>query len=246
MVYLKKVNIKGQDYWYLFHTVRQDNKFLKKSKYLGKELPKDLDEVKKEFLNEIIKNKQFREKTDTEKLIESFTPLERKVFPILKEENELNKIADKLKLKNIEVLRALSWLENKNLVKINKDEKEIINLDENGLIYFKKGFPEKQFLKLLPSNLEKLKQHLNQDEVNVAIGKLKKLNAITFEKEITITNEGKKLLKEESKEELFLKKLPLELNKLDNEDNLIYNELKLRKNIIKTDSKKIISMELTP
>lgn len=245
MVYLKKVNIKGQDYWYLFHTVRQGNKFLKKSKYLGKELPKNLEEIKKEFLNEIIKSKQFKEKSETEKLIESFTPLERKVFPVLKEENELNNIANKLKLQSIEVLRALSWLENKILLKINKEEKEIINLDENGLIYLKKDFPEEQFLKLLPSTLEKLKQHLNKDEINIAIGKLKKLNAIKFGKEIEITNEGKKLLQKESKEKLFLKKLPLDINKLNNDDKIIYNELKSRKDIIKTDTKKIITIELT-
>ena len=61
-------------------------------------------------------------------------------------------------------------------------------------IYLKKGFPEKQFLKLLPSTLENLRKHLNQDEVNASIGKLKKLNAINFKKEIVITNEGKKLL----------------------------------------------------
>ena len=145
MAYVKKVNIKGQDYWYLFHTIRQSNKFLKKSRYLGKELPKNLEEIKQEFLNELHAPK---EKSEKEKLIESLTPSERKVFPILKEENELSKIAEISRLQQIEVLRALGWLEAKNLIKINKEEKEIINLDKNGLIYLKKGFPEKQFLKL--------------------------------------------------------------------------------------------------
>ena len=179
MVYVKKVNIKGQDYWYLFHTVRQDNKFLKKSKYLGKILPKNLEQVKQEFLNEVHNPK---EKTENDKLIESLTPLERKVIPVLKEEQELNKIAEKSKLQPIEVLRALGWLEAKNLLKINKQEKEIITLDKNGLIYLKKGFPEKQFLKLLPASLEELRKHLNQDEVNVSIGSLKRKNAINFDK----------------------------------------------------------------
>ncbi|GAG05271.1 unnamed protein product, partial [marine sediment metagenome] len=39
MPYLKKVNIKGNDYFYLFHTVRDGNKFRKLSKYIGKEEP---------------------------------------------------------------------------------------------------------------------------------------------------------------------------------------------------------------
>jgi len=33
MPYVKKVKIKGKEYWYLFHTVREGNKYLKKSKY---------------------------------------------------------------------------------------------------------------------------------------------------------------------------------------------------------------------
>src|SRR3989338_1983191 len=46
MPYVKKVKIKGKDYWYLFHTIREGNKFLKRSKYLGKDLPKDVEELK--------------------------------------------------------------------------------------------------------------------------------------------------------------------------------------------------------
>ncbi|MEK6835985.1 MAG: hypothetical protein AABX55_03120, partial [Nanoarchaeota archaeon] len=248
MAYIRKVKIKGQEYWYLFHTIRQDNKFLKKSKYLGKELPKNLEQIKKEFLQEIIKSKETREtreKTQTEKLIESLTPVERKVLPILKEYNELSKVASKLKLEEIEVLRAFSWLQDKNLLKINQEEKEIISLDKNGLIYLKKGLPEKQFLKLLSSTLESLSKHLNQNEINVSIGILKRKNAISFGKQINITKEGKKLLQQESKEELFLKKLPIEISKLNDEDKSIYNELKTRKEIIKTETKKIITIELT-
>ncbi len=242
MVYLKKVKIKGRYYWYLFHTIRKDNKFLKKSKYLGRELPKNLEEIKQEFLNELTKPK---EKTENEKLIDSLSPLERKVLPLLKEENELNNIANKLKLKEIEVLRAFSWLEDKNLLKINTEEKEIISLDKNALIYIKKGLPEKQFLKLLPCTLENLRKHLIQDEINISIGILKRKNAIKFGKQIILTEQGEKFLQEESKEVLFLKKLPLEVNKLNDEENLIYNELKSRKEIIKTDIKKNIIVELT-
>ena len=242
MVYLKKINIKGRDYWYLFHTIRHEKKFIKKSKYLGKELPKDIEKIKLEFLEEITNPK---EKTEKEKLILSLTPLERKVFPILKEENNSNKISEKLKLKQVEVVRALGWLESKNLIKIDKQEKELIILDKNGMLYLKKGLPEKQFLKLLPNTLDKLKQDLSQDEINVSIGKLKRENAIIFGKEIKITKNGLSLLQKETKEELFLKKLPIELGKLNNEEKLIYDELKSRKEIIKNEVKKIIKINLT-
>ncbi|MCD4666229.1 hypothetical protein K8R47_00270 [archaeon] len=82
MVYTKKVKIKGQDYWYLFHTVRDGDKFLKKSRYLGKELPKNLDEIKADFEEEINKPDEL---TKEDKIIESLTPLERKVLPNLKD-----------------------------------------------------------------------------------------------------------------------------------------------------------------
>ncbi|MEK6932672.1 MAG: phenylalanine--tRNA ligase subunit alpha [Nanoarchaeota archaeon] len=241
MVYLKKVNIKGHEYWYLFHTVRSDDKFLKKSKYLGKNLPKDIEKIKLEFLNEITNTKKTRE----EKIIESLTSLERKIFPILKQENELNRISNVLKLQPIEVLRTLGWLENKNLITTSKEENELIEIDKNGETYLRKGLPEKQFLNLLPSNLENLKKYLSQDEINISIGKLKKQNAINFGKEITITEKGKKILKEKSKEELFLRKLPLNINKLSNEDKIIYEELKKRRDLIKDDIKKTIKVNLT-
>ena len=56
MVYVKKVKIKGIDYWYLFHTVREGEKYLKKSKYIGRELPSNIEEIKREFEEEL-KNK---------------------------------------------------------------------------------------------------------------------------------------------------------------------------------------------
>ena len=39
MPYLKKVTINNNDYYYLFHTVRDGAKFRKLSKYIGKEEP---------------------------------------------------------------------------------------------------------------------------------------------------------------------------------------------------------------
>ncbi|ODS42289.1 MAG: hypothetical protein MSIBF_02865 [Candidatus Altiarchaeales archaeon IMC4] len=59
MAYLRKVKIKGKEYWYLFQTVREGDKFKKKSKYLGKKLPekKELERIKREFLEELITTK---------------------------------------------------------------------------------------------------------------------------------------------------------------------------------------------
>jgi NADH:ubiquinone oxidoreductase subunit E len=53
MPYLKKVNINNHDYYYLFHTVRDGKKYKKLSKYLGKEIPKNIEKIKDEFSKEI-------------------------------------------------------------------------------------------------------------------------------------------------------------------------------------------------
>ena len=55
MPYLKKVRIKGIDYFYLFHTVREGDKFKKLSKYIGKEEPsgEELEKLKEEFIKKI-------------------------------------------------------------------------------------------------------------------------------------------------------------------------------------------------
>ncbi len=55
MPYLKKVNIKGNDYFYLFHTVRDGDKFRKLSKYIGKVEPsrEELKKLKEEFTRKI-------------------------------------------------------------------------------------------------------------------------------------------------------------------------------------------------
>lgn len=58
-MYLKQLTIKGQKYWYLFHTFRKAASFVKKSKYLGKKLPsqKDLDVIKAAWHEELFPRK---------------------------------------------------------------------------------------------------------------------------------------------------------------------------------------------
>ncbi len=59
MVSIKKKQIGKQTYYYLEHTVRHKGKIQKKGKYLGKKLPKNIDDMKKEFLSEIYAEKWF-------------------------------------------------------------------------------------------------------------------------------------------------------------------------------------------
>lgn len=53
MVTIKKQQKGKHSYYYLEHSYREDRKVKKKQKYLGKEIPKDIESLKKEFILEI-------------------------------------------------------------------------------------------------------------------------------------------------------------------------------------------------
>ncbi|HIG98892.1 TPA: Fic family protein [Candidatus Woesearchaeota archaeon] len=52
MVNLRVKNVGGRKYYYLEHTVRLGKRFANKRKYLGRELPKDIERLKEEFMHE--------------------------------------------------------------------------------------------------------------------------------------------------------------------------------------------------
>ncbi len=53
MVTIRKKTVDGNSYFYLEHSFRKDGKVEKKELYLGKEIPKDIEKIKKEFISEI-------------------------------------------------------------------------------------------------------------------------------------------------------------------------------------------------
>ena len=190
---------------------------------------------------------------DLNKLIQSLHPLERAVIPVLENDISLVDITKKTELKEVEVMRALQWLENKGIIKIHQILKELINLDNNGALYVMEGLPEKRFLKVLTEEdkltLDEIREngHLTKEEVNIALGLLKKKGAIEIMPgtRVDITEEGRILIDKTSLEEDFLKKLPLETNHLSEEEKYAYEELKKRKQIIRTDVLKTRYVKLT-
>lgn len=48
--------VKHKDYYYLAHSFRSDNKVIHREKYLGKEIPANLDEIKEIFLRECMQS----------------------------------------------------------------------------------------------------------------------------------------------------------------------------------------------
>jgi len=59
MVVITKKQVGNEIYYYLGHTYRSNGKVNKTEKYLGKEIPKNIEELKKEFIFEIYKEKWF-------------------------------------------------------------------------------------------------------------------------------------------------------------------------------------------
>lgn len=50
---LRKRHVRNKFYYYLEHSLRENGKILKKEKYLGTTIPKNIEEIKKEFKKEI-------------------------------------------------------------------------------------------------------------------------------------------------------------------------------------------------
>ena len=60
MVVITKKQVGGSTYFYLGHTYRIEGRLKKIEKYLGKEIPKDIEELKKKFIFEVYKEKWFK------------------------------------------------------------------------------------------------------------------------------------------------------------------------------------------
>ena len=191
---------------------------------------------------------------EIERIIATLHAYERKVLPILKETSRFEDIAAKTGLQKVEVMRALQWLQNKKLVRINKQLKEQIALDENGIKYLEKGLPEKKFLEQIEekSALDDIEKNsnLSKQELSISLGILKSKGAIEITKEngivVQITDIGKELLKRGFPEEAFIKKnFPLNSSELKDLDKLAFENLKKRNRIIKAHIVKIIDASPT-
>lgn len=181
---------------------------------------------------------------DAGKVASTLHPLERKVLPALERASTAQQLVQRTGLKEVEVMRALQWLRNKELVSLADETDEIAELDYNGKKYLKDGLPEKRFL-IAASKTGSLsgikeKADLSDEEVSVCLGILRKKAAITIIKDteikVRLTDNGKKLTEKESLEEQFLKKkFPLSTGSLKDEERFALGELRKRKGIVKVE-----------
>ena len=189
-------------------------------------------------------------------MIAKLHPLERTVLPVLSKETELSAIVKKSKLQEIEVMRALQWLENKNVLKINTEKKKVVLLDKNGQLYQKSGLPERKLLESLTNDFIELskiakKTKLSTEEINACIGVLKRKLGIDIQKDkelmLKLGPQGAKLIKEGSFEEQFLKKdFPIDLDDIQDIEKLAFDELKKRKGLLKIEEQRSTTIKLTP
>ena len=186
---------------------------------------------------------------ELKKIIESLSPNERKILPYLSK--NIKEICEKSNLDKVSVIRALEYLQNKGIVKLEYETKKIIEIGINGALYRKKGLPERRLLNLLDEKrILKLQEaqkqsKLSNDEFKAAIGALKKKALIEVKNGNIMFTGNKEEISKKSLEELFLESLPLEYNSLKSEQLHALNTLEKRKEIIQTKDVKKVDVEIT-
>ena len=128
MPYLKKVSIKGNDYFYLFHTVRDGAKFRKLSKYIGKEEPSEeqLNKLKEDFMRKIEGKsvvEAIEEKKPRTDLLAALKEIQRK-HNYLPEE-EVRKLSKKTDKPVVEIYSAATFY---SLLSTKKKGKKVVRI----------------------------------------------------------------------------------------------------------------------
>jgi phenylalanyl-tRNA synthetase alpha chain len=187
---------------------------------------------------------------NTEKILESLSPNERKIIPFLKEK-DVNDICKKSSMDKTSVLRAMEYLQNKGIIKISYEKKKIIEVGVNGALYRKKGLPERRLLNVLNEKRilslgEAEKQgNFSKDEFRAAIGALKKKAMIELKNGKIILNATKEEISKKMFEEVLLESLPEEYNMLTPEKLHALKSLENRKDIVQIKDERIVNFELT-
>lgn len=192
--------------------------------------------------------------SEIKKIIQKLHPLERKVIPKLRDGITYKILIKETGLQEVEVMRALQWLENKDVLKLENNNSSKIVLDSNGEKALDSGLPEDAFLKAVKEGADDLDEvikiaKLDRQEASACIGLLKKSGRIDFaNKKLSITKLGEDALKKESFEFLLIKKLgknPVNIDDLEPQEKFAFDNLKKRKNIIKIVEEKDKLVQLT-
>ena len=188
-------------------------------------------------------------KKELESLMETLSPIERKIIPYLKK--PFKDIVSLSGLEDSSVLLAIQFLEKKGIITAKSDTKKVIELGTNGVYYKKNNLPERTLMLILEKqnrlSLEEAKKlsKLSENEFKVALGVLKDKALLTITNGKLFLNASKEELSKKLVEEKLLDALPLEESALGPEQKLAFSNLKKRKEIIELKTKTDTSITLT-
>lgn len=161
-------------------------------------------------------------------------------------------------LSNSAVMRAALTMQEKKLIKINEKKQTIAKLSKEGMLYSKKGLPERRILNVLYgkggeitiSNIAK-KTDIPSDAISVALGWLVRKKWATINQKkgtINLTQKALALEPPETDEEKFLQLLAERkttvVEKLDKNLQQVVVTLK-RRRLLEAKGKSIYELELT-
>ncbi len=187
---------------------------------------------------------------NTEKIIESLSPNERKILPYLKEK-DLDEIVKKSNLDKTSILRALEYLSNKKIVILSHVKKKVVEIGVNGALYKKKGLPERRLLSLINEkriiSLEEAQKQsaLSDDEFKASIGAVKKKALIDIKNGKVLFTGTNDEISRRSLEEVFIDLLPIDYSTLSQEQMYALKSLERRKEIIEIKDVEKIGISIT-
>ncbi|MFQ6135723.1 MAG: phenylalanine--tRNA ligase subunit alpha [Candidatus Hydrothermarchaeales archaeon] len=149
------------------------------------------------------------------------------------------------------VMRVLYWLSPKGLIQIDDRYDEVADLEEEGEHYLEVGLPERRALNFLrekkEASIEDLHKVLDENEVKIAIGWLRKRDLATIEKGILVPTE-KGLEGKKTDDERLLELLgggTVLKSELSDDLKKALESLKNRQNVIKIEEKVFREVILT-
>ena len=188
---------------------------------------------------------------DKKLVIESLSPIERKLIAILTDKFTSVDILAKEDFDKTSILRAAEYLKKKGLVEVEGSEGEMVILGVLGVHYRKNHLPERTLLNVLHEENEiairdiKKKTGLNDNEAKAALGTLKKKALVDLKNGNLVLNAKGGEVSKKFIEELFLESLPRELGSLAPEEAFALENLKKRKDLVEILQTRETKIKLT-
>ncbi len=188
---------------------------------------------------------------DLTAVVSKLHPLERKVIPVLASFLELTEISRVSGLDSTETMRALQWLENKGVLRIEQKGYRVVSLDSNGLLYLKTGVPEQRLFDVLTFDFQNLsslalRSKLSSEEITASLGILMRERVCESSKgsELMLRRSGS--ISYKNNVSVFLaRKFPCDITLLSSDELGVVEQLKKRKNFVKIEEKKVVRVMLT-